>query len=54
MLLHVQEANGIEEQRSATAANRYYAPNGRELQRPQRGVNIIVAGDGSTKKMVAK
>ena len=46
MRLHMQESNGIEERHSATAAYRYYAPSGRKLQRPQKGVNIVAGKDG--------
>ena len=54
MLLHVQEATGIDELQPTTAPTRYYSPNGRPISHPQQGVNIILSGDGSTKKVMIK
>ena len=54
MLLHVQEATGIDELQPTAAPTRYYSPNGRPLSHPQQGVNIILSGDGSTRKVMIK
>ena len=54
MLLHVQEATGIDELQPTAAPTRYYSPNGRPLSHPQQGVNIILSGDGSTRKVTIK
>ena len=54
MLLHVQEATGIDELQPTTAPTRYYSPNGRPISHPQQGVNIILSGDGSTRKVMIK
>ena len=33
---------------------RIYSPNGKKLDKPQKGLNIVVFGDGTVKKVVVK
>ena len=39
---------------SALPGVRIYAPNGKQLNRLQKGVNIVVMPDGATRKVVVK
>ena len=32
----------------------YYSPNGQRLLRPQKGINIVLYEDGTTRKIVVK
>ena len=33
---------------------RIYSPNGKRLDKPQKGLNIVVMQDGTTKKVVVR
>ena len=48
------EVTGIEEIRMSQGSKRIYSTNGKRLDHPQKGVNIIRMANGTTRKVVVK
>ena len=50
----IEETGIAEVSRDEQTAKAYYSPNGKLLNRPQKGLNIVVMPDGTTRKVVVK
>ena len=55
VVVYASYTSGIVEVMMATQRNmRIYTPNGKKLNKPQKGLNIIVLDDGTVKKVIVK
>lgn len=55
VVVYASYTSGIVEVLMATQRNmRIYTPNGKKLNKPQKGLNIIVLDDGTVKKVIVK
>ena len=55
VVVYASYISGITEIQKANQRNiRIYSPNGKKLDKPQKGLNIIIFNDGTVKKIVVK